>query len=444
MKAISETIFALLVLVFSLCQFELKAQHNQYFAADPTLDVYVDYGRALDIAPFDTIWGSDKITLTLWMRWWGRENPDVGNWANILTMSDSGGSGDNGVFWIQHNSINSKLEFAIHSTGRSYIQSSSDIADSVWYHIAAVYDGSLPNNNMKLSVNGGQQSSRNKSGNIRNPPNKTKMTMGRWPNPSSGYREFKGHVDEVSIWNRALTTIEIDSILVNPESVTGVNYDALGLVSYWNFDDSTANDATGNHIDGVIHGISPFGTMPIHLSSFTGFVNGDAVLLSWTTDSEVDNSYFEVQRSTNGVVWKTISELSAAGNSNRPVSYKMEDYEPKAGTNYYRLKQVDFDGKFTISESINVDVEVSFDQLGFEITMFNNFDGFGLMIMSEDEAVYAVDVYDIQGVKVKSFTDQVKRGGVNTHKQISNNLQSGVYIVMLRCNDLVWSARFKI
>ena len=136
----------------------------------------------------------------------------------------------------------------------------------------------------------------------------------------------------MSIWNRALTTIEIDSILVNPESVTGVNYDALGLVSYWNFDDSTANDATGNHIDGVIHGISPFGTMPIHLSSFTGFVNGDAVLLSWTTDSEVDNSYFEVQRSTNGVVWKTISELSAAGNSNRPVSYKMEDYEPKAET----------------------------------------------------------------------------------------------------------------
>jgi len=297
---------------------------------------------------------------------------------------------------------------------------------------------------MKLYVNGGQEASRNKSGNVRNPLNKSKLTMGRWPNPGNGYREFKGHIDEVSIWNRAWSNIEIDSIMVNPESVTGVNYDAVGLISYWNFDDSTANDATGNHVDGVIQGIDPFGTMPIHLSSFNGFANGDVVLLNWTTDSEINNAFFKLKRSANGVIWETISEISAAGNSNRSVSYTIEDYEPKAGTNYYRLKQVDFDGKFTISEAIDVDVEVSFDQLGFEITMFNNNDGFGLMIMSEDEAIYTVDVFDIQGVKVKSFADQVKRGGVNTHKQISNNLKSGVYIVMLRCNDLVWSARFKI
>jgi len=442
MKAINRLAF-ILALILTFGQIKVDAQHNQYFEADPTLDVYVDYGRALDIDPFDTIWENDKLTITMWMRWWGRSHPDVGNWANIFTMSDSNGSGDNGVFWIQHNSVNSSLEFAIHSTRRNYVQSSA-IDDSVWYHIAAVYDGSLPNNNMKLYVNGGQEASRNKSGNVRNPPNKSKLTMGRWPNPGNGYPEFKGHIDEVSIWNRALSNIEIDSIMVNPESVTGMNYDAVGLISYWNFDDSTANDATGNHVDGVIQGIDPFGTMPIHLSSFNGFAIGDVVLLNWTTDSEINNAYFEVQRSANGVIWETISEISAAGNSNRSVSYTIEDYEPKAGTNYYRLKQVDFDGKFTISEAIDVDVEVSFDQLGFEITMFNNNDGFGLMIMSEDEAIYTVDVFDIQGVKVKSFADQVKRGGVNTHKQISNNLKSGVYIVMLRCNDLVWSARFKI
>ena len=173
--------------------------------------------------------------------------------------------------------------------------------------------------------------------------------MGRWPNPASSYREFKGHVDEVSIWNRALSVVEIDSIMVNPESVTGVNYDAVGLISYWNFDDLTANDANSNQVDGVIHGINPFGTMPIHLTSFVGFENDQTVLLNWTTDSEVNNAYFEVQRSSNGVIWETITELTAAGNSNRPVSYTVEDYEPSAGMNYYRLKQVDFNGTFSFS-----------------------------------------------------------------------------------------------
>lgn len=196
--------------------------------------------------------------------------------------------------------------------------------------------------------------------------------------------------------------------------------------------------------DDEIDGISSLGTMPIHLSAFTGFANRDVVLLNWTTDFEMNNAFFQVQRSTNGVIWEIISELSAAGNSNRPVSYTIKDYDPRTGTNYYRLKQVDFDGQFTISECIEINIEASFDQMGFEITMFNNTDGFGLMIMSEDEAVYTISVFDIQGVKVKSFGDRVKRGGVNTHQQISNNLKSGVYIVMLRCNDLVWSARFKI
>lgn len=293
--------YLLLLIVTSLTTVALFGQHNNHFKADPTTDTYVDFGRALYISAMDTIWDSDALSITLWMRWVDSDHPDVGNWANVFTISDSNGSGDNGVFWIQHNSNNSKVEFAIHSTGRNFIQSSTDVTDSVWYHIAAIYNGSWSNNNMWLYINGGQEASRNKSGDVRNPPNKTKMTMGRWPNPSNIYREFKGDNDEVSIWNRSLTDEEIDSIMVNPESVTGNNYDASGLIGYWDFDDSTANDKTSNHIDGIIFGGNAIGTLPVSLIDFNGFPAGSGVMLQWRTASEINNSHFEVQRSTNGV-----------------------------------------------------------------------------------------------------------------------------------------------
>jgi hypothetical protein len=430
----------LILLVLNTMAF---GQRNNHFKANPTTDTYVDFGRALDISALDTVWDSDEITITLWMRWVDSSHPDVGNWANVFTMSDSSGSGDNGVFWIQHNSNNSKVEFAIHSTGRNYVQSNTNVEDSVWYHVTALYNGSWGNNNMRLYINGGQEASRNKTGNIRNPPNKTKLTMGRWPNPGNTYREFKGDIDEVSIWNRSLTQAEIDSIMVNPESVTGSNYDANGLIGYWDFDDSTANDKTSNHIDGIIFGGNPIGTLPVSLIDFNGFPAGSGVMLQWRTATEINNSHFEVQKSTNGVAWQTFQEITGAGNSNRTVTYTVEDANPSNGTNLYRLKQVDYDGVFKYSESIRVEVEPSFENLGLDVTMFQNQDGLNVMLMSEMSAVFELSVVSIQGQELRKHTDDIRVGEVKTYKSIDRDLPGGVYILLVRSQDLVWSSKFQ-
>jgi hypothetical protein len=418
-------------------------QRNNHFKANPTTDTYVDFGRALDISALDTVWDSDELTITLWMRWVDGSHPDVGNWANVFTMSHSNGSGDNGVFWIQHNNNNSKVEFAIHSTGRSYVQSNTNVVDSVWYHVTALYNGSWGNNNMQLYINGGQEASRNKTGTIRNPPNQTKLTMGRWPNPNNTYREFKGDIDEVSIWNRSLTQAEIDSIMVNPESVTGVNYDANGLIGYWDFDDSTANDKTSNHIDGIIFGGNPIGTLPVSLIDFNGFPVGSGVMLQWRKATEINNSHFEVQKSTNGVAWQTFQEITGAGNSNRTVTYTVEDANPSNGTNLYRLKQVDYDGVFKYSESIRVEVEPSFENLGLDVTMFQNQDGLNVMLMSEMSAVFELSVVSIQGQELRKHTDDIRVGEVKTYKSIDRDLPGGVYILLVRSQDLVWSSKFQ-
>lgn len=441
MRSFKTLNLTLMVAAFIYCQCT-KAQQNNFFTADPTTDTYIDFGRALNISAMDTIWQSDELTITLWMRWVDKTHSDIGNWANVFTVSDSNGSGDNGVFWLQHNSNNSKVEFAIHSTGRDFIQSSTTVTDSIWYHVAAVYNGGLTNNNMRLYINGGQESARNKSGNIRNPPNKSKMNMGRWPNPSNTYREFKGDIDEVSIWNRALNPIEIDSIMNNPESVTGVDYDAPGLVGYWDFDDYTANDKTSNHIDGIILGNNPFGTLPVSLLQFSGYNSGSGVILQWKTANEINNAYFEVQRSSNGLAWQSFQQISGAGNSNRTVTYTTEDVSPLAGVNLYRLKQVDYNGDFTYSKAINIDVAKDFESLGLEITLFNGFNGVGIIIMPEENRNYDLKLINMQGQPVYQTSDRAEVGSVKTHMNLGENLPNGVYIIVLQSEGLTWSAKF--
>jgi hypothetical protein len=438
----SFSLLNLTLLALAVTYNSTQAQQNNFFTADPSTNTYIEFGRALNISAMDTIWQSDELTITLWMRWVDKLHSDVGSWANVFTVADSNGSGDNGVFWLQHNSNNAKVEFAIHSTGRDFIQSSTTVTDSVWYHVAAVYNGGLTNNNMRLFINGGQESARNKSGNIRNPPNKSKMNMGRWPNPSNTHREFKGDIDEVSIWNRALTPAEIDSIMIHPESVTALNYDTAGLIGYWDFDDYTANDKTSNHIDGIIFGNNPFGTLPVSLLQFSGYNSDYGVILQWKTANEINNAYFEVQRSSNGLAWQTFQQLSGAGNSNRTVTYTTEDIAPLSGVNLYRLKQVDYNGEFTYSKAIKIDVAKDFEQLGLEITLFNGFNGAGVMIMAEENRSYELDVINMQGQRVYHTTGRAEVGRVNNHMQLDQSLPNGVYIIVLRSEGLTWSAKF--
>lgn len=135
----------------------------------------------------------------MWVRWSDKNAAGVGEWANLVTMADSTGSGDNGVFWVQHSQTNSKFEFAINTTSRDYLQSNTTPLNNVWYHIAMVYDGSLASGNMKIYVNGVLDASRNKTGNIRTFPSPSRLNFGRWPNAGNNYRRFNGKMDEITV-----------------------------------------------------------------------------------------------------------------------------------------------------------------------------------------------------------------------------------------------------
>ncbi len=93
----------------------------------------------------------------------------------------------------------------------------------------------------------------------------------------------------------------------------------------------------------------PLAPLPIILNSFHANINHDKVNLNWETSSEFNNAFFTVERSTNLKTWKEILTAEGRGNSGQLTEYFECDYNPKQGSSYYRLKQTDFDGKFTYS-----------------------------------------------------------------------------------------------
>ena len=95
--------------------------------------------------------------------------------------------------------------------------------------------------------------------------------------------------------------------------------------------------------------------LPVRLVSFTGRPQGNSGLLQWVTASEINSSYFELQRSINGNNYTAISTIPATGNSNNTnLTYQYTDQPKTAGVYYYRLKMVDKDGRFTYSNMIRL------------------------------------------------------------------------------------------
>jgi len=89
--------------------------------------------------------------------------------------------------------------------------------------------------------------------------------------------------------------------------------------------------------------------LPVELSNFKANRKEQSIQLLWETQSEINNQGFEIQRSTNNA-WHKIDFINGNGNSTHRNSYSSIDKSPIEGINYYRLKQLDFDGKFEYSE----------------------------------------------------------------------------------------------
>jgi hypothetical protein len=167
--------------------------------------------------------------------------------------------------------------------------------------------------------------------------------------------------------------------------------------------------------------------LPIELLKFEVQPVNGVVELTWETVTERNNSYFEIERSRDGEEFTSIGKIAGAGNSQLKRNYNFTDTYPMGGLAYYRLVQVDFDGRVKYSNVLRVEVV-----LAFTIMLSPNpFTGNDLNISwrdGEPGSVISVRLWSQSGAKVFSG-DIVLDEEMKATISMDNKLNPGVYIL---------------
>jgi hypothetical protein len=168
----------------------------------------------------------------------------------------------------------------------------------------------------------------------------TSGNIGNWLTLVSGFAVFP-NIDTID--KLAMEQLEFDSItafsvrlgVVGRRSSSGVRQFSLHFRPYLNF----------------------HATLPVQLTQFDAVAIKNKVKLNWATVSEVNNSHFEVERSSDRLDWTTIGFVQGNINSHDLIHYEYRDESPFEGANFYRLKQVDLNGESGFSQTVAVKLD---------------------------------------------------------------------------------------
>ena len=194
-------------------------------------------------------------------------------------------------------------------------------------------------------------------------------------------------------------------------------------VLYAQFDGITSFSG-GTGATGVGSGNSP---LPVELISFTGKERGTANILEWVTASERNNDFFEIQRSTNGRDFETLENVKGNGTVNTISTYRFIDEKP-ATVCYYRLQQVDFDGKSELSNIVTVKRDLPKDDAKLFPSPVK--DVLSINYQSTANKELTMSVVDMTGrVLITKLVDAVE--GNNEFNLDLANLPAGTYMTRL-------------
>lgn len=174
--------------------------------------------------------------------------------------------------------------------------------------------------------------------------------------------------------------------------------------------------------------------LPVELVSFAANCENENVMLNWQTASEHNSSSFILERSVDGVNWEFRSEIEAAGNSNSVLNYQYEDVNSERFVGYYRLTQVDLDGKEKIYDPIYSNCKT--DAVEVEIYPNPAHDDLTISFTTKESAKVQIEYVNTNGFMVKTESHDAY-AGVNQFVHNVEQLFSGIYYVKIIANDLI-------
>lgn len=169
--------------------------------------------------------------------------------------------------------------------------------------------------------------------------------------------------------------------------------------------------------------------LPVELLFFKASINQCDVTLVWATASEMNNDFFEIQRSSNSYEWNTIGKVYGNGNCNTRIDYQFVDSDILSGINYYRLKQVDFDGTAEYHKIITVNGAKCFTATVkiFPVPAQNILN---VNLNYGDLEKAQLIIVDVSGKSIRTITQ------IDANNQIDlRNMPSGSYFLLFNMNN---------
>jgi len=172
--------------------------------------------------------------------------------------------------------------------------------------------------------------------------------------------------------------------------------------------------------------------LPIELTSFSAYLSNQDVTVKWTTQAEVNNDYFNIERSSDNISYETIGTVDAAGNSSHETNYMFVDQEPLSGISYYRLTQTDIDGNVERFAPTVIDNR---KRVNFSVYPNPSSSGIVNLSGSSNGSFSSITVQDITGKVIPSEFINRENGIQELHINDYYTSRGGIFIVSVLDGD---------
>jgi hypothetical protein len=226
-------------------------------------------------------------------------------------------------------------------------------------------------------------------------------------------------------WVSADCDQTIGPYVTDPSTLLVVGFDGANWKNWGNSSASGTTSGTVTNGTPITSYFGPFtlasltssNALPIELGKFELQRLSYGINIKWTTFSELDFDYFQIERSANGFDFQNVARISASGNSQTEKTYSYLDTKPFGGNNYYRLKLVDYDEKFSYSELKRVNFD---DDIPIKVVPNPVARGEDIQVIGGGKIFWILNPISMEKMAVPESTDRI-----NTEKFVP-----GIYVLI--------------
>lgn len=195
-------------------------------------------------------------------------------------------------------------------------------------------------------------------------------------------------------------------------------------------------DALINYVDDATIAINGSIVLPVTITSFTANLQtSNQVKVAWSTSQETNSRRFDIERSTDGVIYKTVETKAAAGNSSIQLFYSINDdvTSVTAPILYYRLKQIDIDGKSYLSKVVSIKLKKTVSDFIVSPNPYRN--NVNINIEWDKNETTVIKVFNVAGAEVVAKSVKMIKGNNYITIDDLSKLQPGNYIIQFNTSN---------